>query len=458
MNEDQRQVNKLLALWSKSIIAFVSALDVIPTDQQLRILKNIDNGYRDVTIKSGHGTGKTALLSWVILWVGLTKEDAKIPTTAPTNPQLTRLLLPEVKKWREKLPPPLKEQVVVMSDEVRFSNGNFCIARTARAGNEEALQGFHASFLCWIVDEASGIGDKIFEVIDGSLTGANYLRIMTSNPTRTVGYFYDSHNKNRKLWKTHTLSSVNSPNVAKESIERKKQQYGENTDEYRVRVLGEFPLSNTDALFTAEEIDKAMNRQQSEVDRSGVFIYGVDVARYGSDNSVITKRRGQDIYSIQAYKGYNTLELANKIQAEAEGETEYPTKIFIDTIGVGAGVYDNLQGRGYDVEEGNVSFKADDAIYSNKRAEIYFNLLRFVRSNGRIPKDDELREELLILTYSYNDANGKIKLMKKEEIKEELGRSPDKSDSVALTLFRSVKPKQIERVFNFTANRSGWAS
>lgn len=450
----------LLVEWTQSIESFVvSALKATPTNQQLKILRDIDAGYKDISIKSGHGTGKTALLSWIILWVGLTKEDAKIPSTAPTNAQLVRLLLPEVRKWSNNLPEDLQNEVNIMQDEIRFSNENFCVARTARAGNEEALQGFHASYLCWVIDEASGITDKIFEVIDGSLTGGEHLRIMTSNPTRTVGYFYDSHNRNKQLWKTHTLSAINSPNVSKESIERKKIQYGENTDQYRVRVLGEFPLTNTDALFTATEVDDAMNRTQNEIDRSGAFVYGVDVARYGADSSQIAKRRGQDIYFLEAFKGYNTLELSNIIQAEVQKESKEPDAIFVDTIGVGSGVYDNLEGRGYEVQEANASFKAGDAIYHNKRAEMYFNLHKFIKNNGRIPKDEELREELLILTYSFSDSNGAIKIMKKEDIKEELGRSPDKADAVAFTVFDRVMPKRLDlrNFYNTVRTQGGWA-
>jgi len=144
----------LLSRWADSIECFVDEclfkdageLDKKPSSQQRAVLQDIDAGHTDISIASGHGTGKSTLLSWVILWVGLFKYDAKIPSTAPTAPQLTRLLLPEVRKWTEKLPIELKNAVTVKNDSVAFETGNIAIARTARKEAPEGLQGFHASF------------------------------------------------------------------------------------------------------------------------------------------------------------------------------------------------------------------------------------------------------------------------------------------------------------------------
>ena len=263
-----------------------------------------------------------------------------------------------------------------------------------------------------------------------------------ANPTRTVGEFYNTHNKNKKMWKTHTFNAEESENVSKDSIGRKKEKYGEDSDAYRVRVLGEFPKTNTDALFTADEIWGAMNLTPEDVDRTGAFTYACDVARYGTDDSVRTKKRGYDIYDLKSWSGLSTMEYANIIANDIEKETSDPDGVFIDTIGVGAGVMDRLKEKGYKSIDANVSMKADEIdVYYNKRAEMYFNLRDFVRKGGRIPNDEELAEELQVITYTYSENNGKILIMKKAEIKEELGRSPDKSDSVALHFFSKVRPK-----------------
>lgn len=456
-----KQVEQCLRKWAESVEKFVEEA-IAPekgiSAQQRLVLQDIDNGERDISVKSGHGTGKTTVMAWVILWVGLFKYDAKIPITAPTSAQLTRLLLPEVKKWQKKLPTELKESVEVLSDRIAFSNDNFGIPRTARKGESEGLQGFHATFLLWIVDEASGVSDEVFEVIEGSLTGENYLRILMANPTRTVGYFYDTHNKNKGLWKTHTFNAEESENVSADSIKRKKVTYGETSDAYRVRVLGQFPLSNTDALFNVNEIWTSMNLRPEEVDRTGAFTYACDVARFGKDNSVRTKKRGYDIYDLKEYTNIDTMEYANIIVNDVEKETKNPDAIFVDTIGIGAGVMDRLQERGYRSIDANVSMSADEENkYYNKRAEIYFKLKEFMKKGGKIPKDEELAEELQAITYSYSENNGKILLVKKAEIKEDIGRSPDKSDSVALHFFSRIRPKTTQPQ-HYTASSGSWMS
>lgn len=456
-----KEIENLIRRWAGSIEKFVDE-GINPakgvTDQQRQVLRDIDNGYKNISVKSGHGTGKTTIMSWVILWVGFFKYDAKIPITAPTSAQLTRLLLPEVKKWQKNLPSELKNSVEVLTDRITFSNDNFGIPRTARKGESEGLQGFHATFLLWIVDEASGVSDEVFEVIEGSLTGEDYLRIYMANPTRTVGEFYDTHNKSKKQWRTHTFNAEKSENVSKDSIERKKDKYGEDSDAYRVRVLGEFPLTNTDALFTANEIWGAMRLKPEDVDRTGTFTYACDVARFGTDKSVRSKKRGYDIYDLKEYAGLDTMEYANIIANDIDNESKDPDAVFVDTIGVGAGVMDRLSEKGFKSIDANVAMKADEIDkYVNKRAEMYFNLRDFIRKGGRIPYDEELAEELQVITYSYSENNGKILLMKKAETKEELGRSPDKSDSVALHFFSKVRPKsqQSQPPVNIG---SGWMS
>ena len=150
------------------------------------------------------------------------------------------------------------------------------------------------------------------------------------------------------------------------------------------------------------------------------------------------------------------MEYANIISNDIEKETSNPDAIFIDTIGVGAGVMDRVKEKGYQAIDANVSMKADEIdTYANKRAEMYFNLREFIRRGGRIPDDEELAEELQVITYSYSENNGKILLMKKAEIKEELGRSPDKSDSVALHFFSKVRPKSTIN-HNMFHGGGGW--
>ena len=179
-----KQEIAVLKASAKSAMFFVrTMLGVTPTKQQARVLRAIDEGKRKISIRSGHGTGKTTLLAWIVLWWGLFRDDAKIPMTAPTSHQLYDLLLPEVRKWHKKLPELLQNEVEITSEKVGFKNDNFAVARTARKDQPEALQGFHATNLAFIIDEASGIPQIVFEVAEGAMTGESTLVIMAANPT-----------------------------------------------------------------------------------------------------------------------------------------------------------------------------------------------------------------------------------------------------------------------------------
>lgn len=222
----------------------------------------------------------------------------------------------------------------------------------------------------------------------------------------------------------------------------------EDNDEYEHIYLGIPREGDEKALFTYDEVERAMDNSLEAlkyVDKTGVFSYGIDVARYGNDKSVISKRKGFLIYGLEEFKNYNTMEYANKVTDIYNNEQDKkPMALFVDTIGVGAGVMDRLEERGYRAIDSNASMKADDIdVYGNKRAEMYFLLRDFIRKGGKIPNDDDLKEELLAIRYIFSKTNGKILIQPKDEIKEIIGRSPDKSDSVALHFFSEVRIDQI---------------
>lgn len=415
-------------------------LQATPTPDQQEFIDAIQEavdktGKSSISIRSGHGTGKTSGLAWLILWIGLTKEDAKIPTTAPVAAQLANLLIPEVLKWKKHMTDDFQSIVDVQSMDVKFSNGNRCFARTARKENTEALAGVHAKFVCYIIDEASGIDQAIFDVIEGALTGDNFIFIMTSNPTRTIGTFYDSHKKNRKHYKTLHFNSLNSPNVNKTWVESMKEKYGEDSDVYRVRVLGEFPESSTDALFSSKLIEESRGRIRAATD--GIFTYAVDVARYGDDKSTLSKRKGQQVYMDGEWSKLNTMELASMIAHKYNEEEVKPDAVFVDAIGVGAGVADRLIQLGLPVIEVIGSAAADDIQYFNKRTEMYYGLQKFMVS-GMVVTDEDTEEELKATSYKFSVKGDKLQVISKDDIKAEIGRSPDKADAHAMHFSHSI--------------------
>ncbi len=417
---------------AKSLEVFVKVmLKANPSKQQLEVIRDIDNGATKISIRSGHGTGKTALLSWIVLWWGIFREDAKIPMTAPTGHQLFDLLMPEVKKWRDKMPDQLKNEVEVRTEKIDYANGSFAVPRTARKDQPEALQGFHATNLAFIIDEASGIPQVIFEVAEGAMTGENTLVVMTANPTRVEGYFYDSHHKNRWQWNCYQFNAEETENVSQKWVEEKKRQYGEDSDVYRVRVRGEFPKQSSNAVFSLQEIEDAITRTSFLDD--GMEVWGVDVAEQGTDKSVISKRKGMHFYELVSRSGLRLPEVRDWIKFEIERSGSTPDYIFTDEVGVGYGLADLCHEEGLDMVVGvKGSEKASEyKKYENKRTEWYYRL-RDVIGEGKIMDDDELIGELMAQKYIVS-TSGRLALIKKDEIRKELGRSPDKSDASAMT-------------------------
>ena len=167
-----------------------------------------------VSIRSGHGVGKTTFESWLILWFLLTRKNCKIPVAANSQDQLRDTIWPEIGKWHRQLPDALKAMIDVQAERVvvvQDPEGAFAVRRTASKDNPEALQGFHAEHLLFLIDEASGIPDIVFEVGMGALSTPGAKVVMAGNPTRTSGFFYDTHHTLRHRWHTMHVNCLDVP-------------------------------------------------------------------------------------------------------------------------------------------------------------------------------------------------------------------------------------------------------
>jgi len=424
----------ILKACAKSFEFFVTKLlGVIPTKQQLQVIRAIDEGNTHIAIKSGHGVGKTTTISWFVIWFGLFREDTKIPMTAPTASQLYDILIPEIKKWRDKLPDWLQDEIEVQKEKAVFANGNFAIARTARMDKPEALQGFHGTNIAFILEEASGIPEKVFEVAEGALTSDNSWAIMAGNPTRTSGFFYDTFVSNDGTWKLFTFSGEDSENVSRKAIEMFRKKYGYDSDVYRVRVLGEFPRGSDDAVFPVDLIETAIYRDIW--DKTGVEVWALDVADYGADRSVIAKRYGKHLYEYKAVRNYDASDLVGWLVREYKQAKRKPKVIFVDTIGSGASIPSMCQKVGLKnvigVKASHKPFNTDE--YQNARAEWFFKMRDALREEGKLMHDDDLIGELGAITYFINEQTGKLQIEAKKKIRDRLGRSPDIADAFAMT-------------------------
>ena len=395
---------------------------------------------RRLSIRSGHGVGKSALLSWTILWFLSCYFPCKVPCTAPSAHQLSDVLWSELAKWHrvlEERMPELGRQFEWTTDEFRMRSApkeSFAAARTARAEKPEALQGFHSENLLIMADEASGVPDIIYEVGQGALSTPGAFAILTSNPTRLSGFFFDTHHKLRERWATMAVSGEDSPLVGKQFREDIAHQYGRLSSVYAVRVLGEFPNSEDDVVIP---LDLAESAKIRSVEPFGTIVWGVDVARFGVDRTTLVKRcDNATLEKHKAWGGVDTMQTAGRIYAEwIETQVDMrPITILVDVIGVGAGVCDRLQELGLPVVGVNVGESASISdMYVRLRDELWFNARKwFEKKHCSLAEDETLIAELTLPKYKFT-SNGKLQVESKDELKKRYPQSPDVADAFCLT-------------------------
>ena len=392
-----------------------------------------------VTIRSGHGVGKSALMSWAILWWMFTRYPCKVACTAPTSHQLNDVLWGEIAKWRERLPESWKRLITVKSDRIELISNpleSFAVARTARKEQPEAFQGFHSDNMLFIVDEASGVEDVIFEVGSGSMSTKGAKTLMAGNPTRSQGYFHDSFTKMRDDWHTIQVSCETSKMVSQEWVNRMKKQYGEDSDVYRVRVLGDFPQGDDNTVIPLYLLESAINRDVKVAD--GKVVWGVDIARFGKDKSALAKRKKNHLIEpVMTWQGKDLMQSTGIIVKEYE-KTRFedkPDMILVDSIGLGSGVVDRLREQGYPARGINVaeSPSIDSDKYARLRDELWWKARDwFEQKDVVLPNQDELISDLATPTFEIL-SSGKIKVESKSDIKKRLPRSPDVADAFCLT-------------------------
>jgi hypothetical protein len=268
------------------------------------------------------------------------------------------------------------------------------------------------------------------------MSGHNAVTLLLGNPVRSSGFFYDTHNRLAGDWVTMKVSCADSPRVSAAYIEEMKARYGEESNAYRIRVLGEFPKSDEDTVIPMELLDLAMNRDV-EASPYAPLVWGLDVARFGSDRSALCKRRGNAVTEpIKTWKNLDLMQLTGAVVAEYEilPPSERPTEILVDSIGLGAGVVDrlrelNLPARGINVSES----PAMGTTYRNLKAELWYKAKSWLEARDcRLPKDELLIAELATVRYSFT-SNGKIQIEGKDEIRKRGLASPDKADAFCLT-------------------------
>jgi phage terminase large subunit len=415
-------------------------LGVEPDEWQKEFLNAIATGKRQISVRSGHGVGKSTAASWAMLHYFMTRYPVKVVVTAPTAAQLFDALFAELKSWVLRLPQPLKELMDVKQERLELRadpTGAFISARTARAESPEALQGIHSDNVMLVADEASGVPEAVFEAAIGSMSGENAVTLMLGNPTRTSGFFYDSHNKNRDKWFSMRVSCLDSRRVSNAFVEQVKDAYGEESNAFRVRVLGEFPKADDDTVIPLALVEDAMVRDVA-VGPNEPEIWGLDVARFGDDATTLAKRKGGRLKEpVREWRKLDLMQTAGVVKAEwdALDANERPQEILVDSIGLGSGVVDRLRELGLPVRGINVSESpALKGAYRNLRTELWFKAKAwFEQRSCTLAKDDNLCADLVSVKYLPPDSTGRLSIESKEQTKKRLRRSPDRADAFVLT-------------------------
>ncbi len=411
------------------------------------------NTFRMAT-SSGRGIGKSALVSWIVIWMLTTRIGSSTIVSANSESQLRSITWAEITKWLSmsinshwfevsatrvmpaKWITELVERDLKMGTRYWGAEG-----RLWSAENPDAYAGVHNfSGVLLVFDEASGIDDSIWSVAAGFFTEntPNRFWLAFSNPRRNSGYFYETFHGKRDFWKNKIVDARTVEGTDKAVYQSIIDEYGADSSAAHVEVYGQFPNASDDQFISSLVVDEAMTREKYK-DLSAPIVIGVDPARFGADSTVIAVRQGRDILEIKKHKGDDTMETVGRI---IEAIEEYkPALVCIDEGGLGAGVVDRLKEQRYKIRGVNFSNRAANIMmYGNKRAEMW-GLMRDWLKSAAIPSDRYLKSDL-ISPLMKPDSKGAIFLESKKDMKSRGLASPDAADAIALTFAYPVAHRQ----------------
>ena len=433
---------KLLLSYQRNPKLFFQAAwpDVVLWDKLEEILDALVNNRR-VVVPSGHGVGKTWIEARIALWFLNCFPPAKVISTAPTWSQVSLLLWSEIKSAYNNSKIPLAGRVLQTEIKVRedwFAVG-FSTAGDAseREFGTPKFQGFHAENLLLLFDEAPGVKHEIWVSANSLLVADNNKFLAVGNPMSPTGDFYEACKS--PLWKKVQVSSFDHPNVkegkeiipgavTKEWIEERRQEWTEESPLWKAKVLGEFPDEGEDTLIPLSWAESCVGLDLGD---GGEKKLGADIARFGSDMTVLAQFWGATLKPLEVVSKRDTNWTIGRIKSE---NVKYSfDHIGVDDTGVGGGVTDGLTDAGIDVEPFNFGSSAtEDDKFENLKAEIYWNLRDAIRDKSiSLPDDRELINQLCSIKYKFT-RKGRIAIESKDDMKKRGLKSPDRADAVAI--------------------------
>lgn len=393
-----------------------------------------------IAIASGHGIGKSTLTAWIVHWIMDTRPGSKGMVTANTGNQLKAKTWAEILKWGKKKITAHWWDFKATEITSKFTPEAWRLdAQTWKEGKEEAFAGQHSasSSSYYIFDEASAIPDKVWQVAYGGLTDGEPFFFAFGNPTRNTGAFFNCFQPGSG-WLTRRVDSRDVAITNKEQLEKWKEEFGEDSDFFKVRVKGEFPKESSNLFISRDRALEAIRRPEPEQYVNLTAFLGVDVARYGDDGTRLVVRCGRNANRpIERYSKLSVMEVAKKVASRINAlrtlEKFERVLTFIDGGGVGGGVVDILRDWGYqDIYEVNFGSAPDDKTrFANKRAELWSRMRDWL-STGCVVNDPEILEDMCAPEYYFNRSQ-RLVLESKEDMRRRGVRSPDAADALALT-------------------------
>lgn len=467
-------------------------LGVTPWSRQVEVLEAIRDHPR-VAVKSGHKVSKSHTAAIIALWFYCSFEDARVVMTSTTSRQVDAILWRELRmmkarggiclkckkenegrsnKDKIKAPCPHSSMIDGVIGELArtgLKSHDFREVVGFTAREAEAVAGVSGANLLYILDEASGIAPVIFEAIEGNRAGGAKI-VMFSNPTRTTGDFFDAFNDKKRFYSTHTISSEETPNViegkkvvpglaTREWVEEKKDEWGEDSPMYKIRVKGEFVLGEDGKIFSVHTVSMAEQRwyDVQPLDSDRLYI-GLDPAgeKGTGDPTAAVVRRGYKM--LQIFRKHGLSEEAHvahllSMIAAHKRPREVPVVVVDREGAVGAKVYGFLAAY---VSKPNppfelVAMRASDGahrephIYDRARDEMVANLLRWVGDGGGILEDKMLSQEMRVFEWIKQERTGRLKVTPKKEVKKILGRSCDTFDAATLSVWEPARLRDEKR-------------
>jgi len=409
---------------------------------------------RWITTRSGHGVGKTSVMSIVAIHFLWCFPGAQIGMTANSEQQVEDIFMKEFYVWRSKLPEFMQNSMIQTADHIQMEDNEdwFLRAQVARPEKPEALAGLHGEYVLIIVDEASGVSDKVFEVMKGALTGENFIVGFWSNPTRNEGEFFESHKTGSSYTKLK-FTSRESPIVKLGYIQKMEEDYpsngAEHSDEVKIRVDGEFagvtemddrgwmPLfANLNILFEPE---------RGQIINGGII--GVDPAGMGKDHSVVAIRDSVYLKEVLNEKTSQEKDLARKVEIIRDAYNSKSGDIGVDAFGIGAKVMANINvkmGESVNALLMDKPREGTEDLFVSFKDELAWKFREWIAKGGIIITNNKAAwmKELGKIKYK-RVRPGRMQLMSKKEFKKEHSFSPDRFDAALYTFWKDEPSKPV---------------